>query len=942
MAAQEPLNYGHYHVHRRADGGPWVLGVGGMGVTYKAVDTRLHVDVALKVIHPARIADPDAARLFIREARAAAKVYHPNVAPVVFLNDEPGRVFYAMEYVDGVSLYVWLRKQGSLSVGQALAFAEQIAAGLGAIHEHHLVHRDLKPANVMVVQYPSDHPRHRSLTASGGCHLKIIDFGLARGAGEPGSTPDPNAPMPTLGFRGTAGYASPEQCEEHSDLDGRSDLYALGCMLWEFLRGRPPFVGKTHRELLNQQVAAPPPWAELQGFPEAVVGILRRLLAKRREDRFPDAATAVEAIALARRDLGTTGAAQATIPRGSDAAPAPGSTLVQAKTPTVAAPPTERTGTQITVQLPAKWWVSILLLVGLLGGLAIWVFAPRTDPRLRQFTTGVSPTKPDAETAARRRFIAVLPFNNITGEKETDYFADGIHDDILTTLAKVRDLRVISRATAMRYRGKEIKLREIANELGVGAVLEGSVRRSGNRVRVTTQLIDVDSDQHLWAETYDREITDIFEIQSAVAKDIARSLEANLTPNEQKVIDQRPTRNTEAYELYREARVMMSRTSISGESRNQVARLLERAIALDKDFALAHAQLSRVYAEMFWFGIDESPERVARARELAERAARLRPDSAEAHVALGEIFYRYDRNFESALREFRTAVHFEPSNPVAVESVGFALRRLNRWEESTKSFLDSARLSPDDAQKQLALAEQLFVTKRPKEALPFYKKATDLSGNRNWEYHYHLCQYEIDGDWDKFVRRVKPLFTTIDAETRWMLLEFTGDEAGALRAVAEHKGDDIGTGNTAVPKSLVTGLMLIRRGDLQEGRERCAAAVEALRARVAAHPKRAELRIRLAQAYAGVLDREAALREGEQAMRDLPESADPIAGRHIALDFAEVCALLGEADRACEILERMVTVEIKFTRRMAARTPAFACLKGFPRFDRLIDAAKPY
>lgn len=941
MSGQETLNYGHYHVHRRADGGPWVLGVGGMGVTYKAVDTRLHVDVALKVIHPARIADPDAAKLFIREARAAAKVYHPNVSPVVFLNDEPGKVFYAMEYVDGVSLYVWLRKQGSLSVGQALAFAEQIAAGLGAIHEQQLVHRDLKPANVMVVQFPGDHPRHRALTASGGCHLKIIDFGLARGTGDPGATPDPAGPMPTLGFRGTAGYASPEQCEEHSDLDGRADLYALGCMLWEFLRGRPPFVGKTHRELLNQQVAAPPPWVELQGFPEPVIAVLRKLLAKRREDRFPDATALGEALAAARRDLGTTGAALATIPRGSDALPAV-STIATPQPPSAPATASRTPGTQITVQLPTKWWVSVLLLVGLLGGLAIWMLAPRTDPRLRQLADGVPTTKLTADAAARRRFIAVLPFNNITGEKETDYFADGIHDDILTTLAKVRELRVISRATSMRYRGKEIKLREIAQELGVGTVLEGSVRRSGNRVRVTTQLIDVETDQHLWAETYDREITDVFEIQSTVAKEIANSLAMNLSPVEQKAIAERPSKNKEAYEIYREARSLYSRTSIAADSRAEVVRLLEKALLLDPDFALAHAMLSRVHGELYWFGLDDSPERAAKVRAGAEKASQLRPDLAEARVALGEVLYRIDHNFEGALREFRTAVLLEPSNPIAVESTGFALRRLNRWEEATQQFRESARLSPDDAQKQLAVAEQLFVTRRYKEALTFYRKATEISGNKSWQYHYHLCQYELDGDWNAFIAAATPLVATVDAATRWTLQEFMGDSAGALRSIAEVRGDDVSEGTVNIPKSLATGLILINQGDAQEGRDRCAAAVAVIKARLPSDPKRAALRMKLALAHAGMLDREAALREGEQAMRELPESADAIAGRHLVLDFAEVCAMVGEAERACEIIERMSTVEIKFTRRMAARTPAFKVLRGYPRFERLLEAAKPY
>ena len=258
------LEYAHFRVCQRPDGTPWTLGVGGMGMTYKATDTRLDMDVALKVIHPSRLGDSEVQRLFIREARAAARVGHPNVAAVSFLEDRAGTVFYAMEFVDGLSLHSWLRRNGPISPARALAFAEQIAHGLDAIHAQGLIHRDLKPANVMVATHAPDHPSHAALAASGGCALKIIDFGLARAVGPSADGDyDADAPLPTIGFRGTAAYASPEQCEELTDLDARSDLYALGCILWEMLTGHPPFRGRSHRDVINHHVGTTPPWMEL-------------------------------------------------------------------------------------------------------------------------------------------------------------------------------------------------------------------------------------------------------------------------------------------------------------------------------------------------------------------------------------------------------------------------------------------------------------------------------------------------------------------------------------------------------------------------------------------------------------------------------------------------------------------------------------------------------
>ncbi|MBS0658757.1 MAG: protein kinase [Verrucomicrobia bacterium] len=285
-ADKDPLDYAHYRVLKRTDGMPWRLGAGSMGVTFKAVDRRLKTTVALKLIQPFRDLDPKAVQLFVREARAAARIHHPNVAPVLFLSDAPGRLFYAMEFVDGASLHDWLQRHGPLDAATALAFARQICAGLVAIHEQQIVHRDLKPGNIMVVEFPPGHPRHEGLRETGGRLLKIIDFGLARAFHED-LTASRMAPA-TTGFHGTVIYASPEQCREERHLDGRSDIYSFGCIFWEMLAGRPPLEGETHFEQLNLHLNAALPYERLGPQPACLIDTLDRCLAKDPGDRYPD------------------------------------------------------------------------------------------------------------------------------------------------------------------------------------------------------------------------------------------------------------------------------------------------------------------------------------------------------------------------------------------------------------------------------------------------------------------------------------------------------------------------------------------------------------------------------------------------------------------------------------------------------------------------------
>ncbi|MBS0658332.1 MAG: protein kinase [Verrucomicrobia bacterium] len=924
--------FAHFRLLRKADGSPHILGVGGMGITYKAHDPRLRLDVALKVVHPARLGDPDAQKLFIREARAAAQIRHPNVAGVVFLDDAQDRVFYAMEFIDGVSLHTWLRKHGRARVGIALGFAEQIAHGLGAIHEAGIIHRDLKPANLMVMEFPPEHPRHRALSASGGCQLKIIDFGLARGMQQDEADTDLDAPLPTTGFRGTAAYSSPEQCEEESDLDARSDLYSLGCILWELLAGRPPFLGRNQRELVNAHVAAAPPWELLRAVPEPVLAVLRRLLAKPRAERYASAAETAEALVFARRQLGpeTSKSLLAPLPAPTPATPVP---LTPLPVPPTAPAPTS-SGTQITVQLPANWWIGVLALLGFaVVGASLLLLWRRPAPAPPAGSTPAIATSPAAASVSdevRRRTVAVLPFTSRSPEGEAEYLAEGVHDDILSSLSKIKSVRVI----AMRTTPKN---RDLASEFGVGVVLEGSVRQQGTRIRVNTQLTEAGTGRQLWAETFDNELTSAFEIQSAVAREVARALETKISAGEAAAIARQPTKDREAYEIFLRTRARESKATRTREAQLAIAADYTRALELDPQFALAWAHLAKTHAIIYTYAIDQTPGRLALLISAARKAVDLDPGLPEAHVSMGRAISIERRDFESALREFRVALAIEPSNAEALDAAAHMLRRMGRWEEGLKLQQQAVELAPDDGAKVNALGTHLLHMRRYAESEAAFRRATALSNNAYREMDYVFAVLHRTQDWPAAEKRVRELIPRMPPDRAWRAQLEIGDYEGALKTVRAMPGDMLAYTTRLVPKSFLEGIFLHGLGDLEASRRAFAAALPIMRAQAAERGEDEMVRVRLAHALAGVGDKAGAIAEGEAAMRECPESEDVVRSRNVAEDFAEICGMLGEFDRGCEILERLLKVERRLNVVRLKFFPVWAPYRNHPRFQRILQ-----
>jgi serine/threonine protein kinase/tetratricopeptide (TPR) repeat protein len=908
MTDNPQLVFGHFRLAALPDGSPVELGRGAMGVTYKAFDERLRIDVALKIITPAQIDNPKAQASFLREARAAARVHHSNVANVVFLNDTPGNFFYAMEFVEGQPLRDWMHAHPSLSPLTIIGLAIQIARGLEAIHEQQLVHRDLKPTNVMMVKASRTGAGPLRDSDPDAWKVKIIDFGLARVI-----APEPSAATQTAGFHGTALYASPEQCEERSDIDGRSDLYSLGCILWEMLCGAPPFHARTHRELLNQHVSTPPPMDRLAHVPPSLAAVVARLLIKDPANRFPNATALIKALERCRERI-ESGEEVAEEPAATTIDPA--GFLSSSRSKPASSSPRAPTPTSTTSRSRRDLWMVGAAILALIVPVLFVLNRRTTAPG--QLTA----QRPNAAVAATsvapipRKFplksIAVLPFTNLSSDKENEFFADGVQDDVLTSLTKFGDLRVTSRTSVQRYRGTaDRNLPEIARELGVGSVVEGSVRREGDNVLIIAQLIDAETDQHLWAERYVRKFTNIFAVQSEIAIAIATALKANLAPAERSEVN-RPVRvNLAALEPYYRARGLISDLS---DSRNipAAAAALQSAISADPDFALAHAQLSILLSTAYDWGDGRTPERQALASSSAETALRLQPDLPEAQLAMGIYAYRVMRDFAKAKPYFQRALAGLPGNVDALFVSAAMERREGKWNDAVEKFERVAAMAPMDAFKQYTIARTYIFMRRYEEAWRILQAALRRMPDNAF---LNVLKGELflawKGDFGPMSENLATRLPTVpDAEIYVMdkvtlkLFERKFDDALVTLRESEFKVMEAQT--NYVTRDALEAEILTQAGRNDQARSVWRRAAADLAKSVALHPADARIRMAYALALAGSGDApDDALREARQAAAEKSIEMDAMDGTDFQSGLALVMLRTGNVAGAAEIVKRL-------------------------------------
>ncbi|MGD1148655.1 MAG: protein kinase [Thermoanaerobaculaceae bacterium] len=633
------------------------LGTGGMGDVYRARDTRLGREVAVKVLPADLSRDPERLRRFEQEARLVSALSHPSIVTVYDVGESGATSYIAMELLDGRTLRDLLA-EGALPTKKLLAIAAQVADGLAKAHGAGIVHRDLKPENVIV-------------TADG--FAKILDFGLGKlvtpeDPGGRATAPKVSEVTEPGVVMGTAAYMSPEQALGRP-VDFRSDQFSFGSMLFEMLTGARAFGRASAAETMTAVIREDPEPVE-RGAPRTPAQlrwIVERCLAKNPEERYASTRDLAHDLARLRDRLPETSDSAS---RGAVEAPAP---------------PASRWG------VPAA------------------------------FRAAAAPTEPGAVSLPS---VAVLPFVNMSTDPENEFFADGITEDVIAHLAKIRTLRVISRTSVMAFKGRERSLREIGAALGVGMLVEGSVRRSRNRVRIVAQLVDPRTDEHLWAESYDRELDDIFAIQTDVALQIAAALRAELTLDERSRIGRRPTRDLGAYQLYLQGRHYFVKFTKEGFTRSLA--LFQQAVARDPDFALAYAAIAHAHTEFSIDGISGvvPSEAFARAQQAVDSALALDDGLAEAHGILGLLRLARDFDWKGAEAEFRRALALSPSSADIHDHLGWLCSAQGRFDESLALVRRAQELDPIAHRSDVA--NELMRAGRTREALAEAERALAL------------------------------------------------------------------------------------------------------------------------------------------------------------------------------------------------------------------------
>jgi serine/threonine protein kinase/Tfp pilus assembly protein PilF len=895
------FRFEHYQVLKNEDGTPIELGHGAMGVTYKAVDVHLQCPVALKIINARLVGDASARHRFVREARAAASVRHPNVASVFHLGDIGDNYFYAMEFVEGETLEKVIRRSGRLESDVALEVVTQIAAGLAAIQKQHLVHRDIKPSNIMV---SFEENRLES--------VKIIDLGLAKGVAE--------ETISTVGgFTGTPEYASPEQFAGVAT-DIRSDLYSLGITLWEMLSGKPPFQGSAV-DLMYQHQHAALPVQKLKGTPVPIGALLEILLAKDAGGRFQDPVELQKALNKVKEAIAT-----GSHPTAKD---------LRAIGDQIAQQPVKKHPRKQSF----RW-----LLAGALGLAALllgsfWLVSHQ----------GVFSSQQSARAGSIEKSIAVLPFDNIGGNKDDEYFADGVQDEILSNLAKVSQLKVISRTSVMTYRsGSNRDLRSIANALGVAKVVEGTVRRAGNRVRVTTELVDARTDETLWSDSYDRDLTDIFAIQSDIAQTVATKLSARLSTEERKNIEEQPTSNLEAYDLYLRAKELITNSIVGniGDSRASfldAIKLLEEATQRDSNFALAYCLIAKADDWLYLRKVDMAVRR-EHGDAAVNQALSLRPDVPEIYLAAA--FHRYIcyRDYERARVQIAIAKRALPNSADVFALTGYLDRRQGRWSESTKALEEASNLDPRNPEilEQLMNSYGMLHQYRNCEKI-FDRMIASMPEKPALKAAKAGVIFERNADLTSYRTALEALPASVRNDKdfvseRIRMAVFARDWLAANEILNSSPNEEVLLFNSwwEVPRANLEIWLTHVEGDNPAIKVDVEAARAELKQKIEAHPEEPQILSTLGMIDAFLSRKEEAIQEAKRAVEMLPISQDALDGPSLVENLAIVYASTNEASLALQELATLIKTPSGVSYGELKLDPIWEPIRPDPRFDKLL------
>ena len=835
-----------------------------MATVFLALDLRHERPVALKVLHPDLAASLGSDR-FLREVKLAARLQHPHILSVHDSGETGGLLWFTMPFVEGESLRDRLRREKQLSVDDAIGVIRQAGQALQFAHEHGVIHRDIKPENLL-------------LTRDGNTH--VADFGIARALSAGGEER-----LTETGLAmGTPAYMSPEQATAERDLDARTDIYSLGCVLYEMLAGEPPYTGPTAQAVIAKRLTEPVPHLRtVREVPEAVEQAVTKALARVPADRYATIADFVRALD----------------------APA-------ARRPATSA---KRVG------------AFALLALLVLAAVAI-VF--------RQWRSGA------ADSAAGPKRLAVVPFENLAGPDE-EYFADGITDELRGKLATLPGLQVTARGSSFQYKKTTKRPEQVGQELGVQYLLTGTVRwdkriADQSRVRVTPELVQVATGSTDWQEPFEAGLTDVFQVQADIARRVAQALEIALGAGQRERLAARPTQNLAAYDAYLRGEEASNSLGTSDDaSLRRAATYYEQAVALDPQFVAAWAQASRAHG-LIAASVFATPDDAVRAQREAEKAVELAPGRVEGRLALGNYFANVRSDFAHALEQYALAHRAAPNNADVLTAMAVAEQSVGQWEEALAHLQRSADLDPRSLYTARRLGRALLWLRRYPQTLHAADRALALAPTNldalETKAMAYLAQGDLAGaravlesapaevdrtDLAAFVATQFDLFWVLDDRQRELVLRTTP------AAFSDDRGQ----------WALVQAQIHALRGDEAKARIYGDSARLVLQKHVEEVPDNPQLRTLLGVALAYAGRTEEAVREGERGVAQMPASKDGRFGTYNEHLLTRIYLIVGEREKALTRLETLLRLPYFLSPRWLALDPAFEPLRADPRFQRL-------
>ena len=864
------------------------IGAGGMGEVYRARDTRLERDVAIKVLPDSVARNPDRLARFEREAKVVAALSHPNILAIHDFGNQDGIAYAVMELLEGGTLRERL-DAGPIRPQQAVDYALQTAKGLSAAHEKGVVHRDLKPENLFV-------------TRDG--HLKILDFGLAKkvesvSAGKETSAPTVSGHTDPGKVMGTAGYLSPEQVRG-LPLDHRSDVFAFGAVLYELLSGQAAFRRPTASDTMAAILRDEPPELSESGrhISPALDQIVRHCLEKDRDNRFQSARDIAFALSQASGPTTTSGI--------QFAAPATGKKRISL----VAA---------------------VLIVLAVAGGFLL---------RWSQ--------KGGGEAGGVKR-LAVLPFENL-GATEDDYFTDGIADEVRGKLTSLAGVQVIARGSSVPYRKTTKTPRQIAGELNVSYLLTATVRwdKSGgtSRVQVRPELVDVtrpDAPISKWQQPFDAALTDVFQVQSDIATRVAQALGVALGASEEKRLSERPTQNLAAYDSFlRGEEASNSLGTIDPPSVRKALGFYEQAVARDPGFLLAWSRVSEA-ASIRYGNAVPTPELANRAREAAEKAVALAPDRPEGHMALATYERLVRDDPKRALEHLAEGKRFAPGNADLLRGTALAEQELGRWEPAIEHFREAQRLDPRAVNLWTSLGSALLRLRRYPEAREAQERGLAIAPANLRLIQHKAMSFLGEGDLAgaRAVLQATPEEVQPTALVAYLanyndLVWLLDDQQRELllRSTPSVFDDDRGTWALALAQAHAL------RGDAASVRTYAEQARKAFAEQLLAAPDDPGRRMSLGVSLAYLGRKEEAIREGERGAALEPLTEDARSGAYYQHQLVRISMLVGETEKALDRLEALLKIPYYLSPRWLEIDPNFDPLRKNPRFQKLLAGAK--